>query len=167
MSDKKVTPLVLMVGKSDSGKTTPVEKLLPELIRLGLDIGTIKHDVHGFDIDHPGKDSFRHKAAGAKRTIISSPAKLALIQDSDHDLSLDELIPFFKGLDLIVTEGYKRENKPKVEIFRPEVHDNPLCENDDNLIALVSDAEIDLGVPRFGLEDIAALAGFLKIYFHL
>jgi len=166
-TQEALPPLVGIVGRSNAGKTTLIEKLLPELIRLGLSVGTIKHDVHGFDIDVPGKDSWRHKRAGARRTVISSPAKLALIEDTDHDLSLDELLEFFRGLDLVLAEGYKRENRPKVEVYRPEAHPEPLCRLDKNLIALVSDIPLALNVPRFGLEDAAGLAAFLKQYFHL
>jgi molybdopterin-guanine dinucleotide biosynthesis protein B len=155
-------PIVLIVGRSDAGKTTLIEKLLPRLTALGLRVGTVKHDVHGFSIDHPGKDSYRHKAAGAVQTILSSPQKLAMVRDTDHDHTLEELLPLFNGVDLILTEGYKREARPKVEIFRPEVYADPLCREDDNLVALVSDASVDLGVPRFGLEDLDGLAGFLK-----
>ncbi|MFH1139774.1 MAG: molybdopterin-guanine dinucleotide biosynthesis protein B [Pseudomonadota bacterium] len=155
-------PLVLIVGRSDAGKTTLIEKLLPELKRLGLRVGSVKHDVHGFDIDHPGKDSYRHKQAGAEIAVISSPSKLAVIQDSDHDRTLDELLHFFKGLDLVVTEGYKREARPKVEIFRSEAYPDPLCRDDENLIALVTDDAVDLGVPTFGLDDAVGLAAFLK-----
>ncbi|MBU2549735.1 MAG: molybdopterin-guanine dinucleotide biosynthesis protein B [Proteobacteria bacterium] len=162
---KKSPPLVCIVGKSDAGKTTLIEKLLPELSGLGLVVGTIKHDVHGFDIDHPGKDSYRHKQAGARATLISSPRKLALVKDTPHDQTLDELLPYFDGMDLVLTEGYKRESKPKVEIYRPEAHPEPLCRDDEQLVALVSDADIDLGVPRFGLEDTVALASFLKARF--
>ena len=160
-------PIVSFVGHSNTGKTTLIEKLVPELGRLGLDVGTIKHDVHGFDIDVPGKDSWRHKQAGAKRTIIASPKKLALIQDTDHDLSLEELAVYFRGLDLILTEGYMREGKYKVEVFRPEVHSEPLCRGDKKLIALVSDTTLDLGVPRFRTGDVAGMASFLKKRFCL
>jgi molybdopterin-guanine dinucleotide biosynthesis protein B len=97
-------PVVCFVGKSNSGKTTLIEKLVLEFTSRGLAVGTIKHDVHGFDIDIPGKDSWRHKKAGARRTVISSPAKLSLIQDTDHDHSLGEIVPYFCGLDLIVAE---------------------------------------------------------------
>jgi molybdopterin-guanine dinucleotide biosynthesis protein B len=165
--DDPLPPLVIFVGKSNSGKTTLVEKLLPELSRLGLAVGTIKHDVHGFDIDIPGKDSWRHRQAGAKRTLISSPTRLALIRDTDHHHRLDELVVYFRGLDLILVEGYKRETKPKVEVFRPELHSEPLCQDDENLIALVCDTPIDLGVPRFGPDEAARLAFFLKKHFCL
>ena len=160
-------PIVSIVGKSGSGKTTLLEKLIPELKRMGLRVGTIKHDVHGFEIDHPGKDSWRHKQAGSVITMISSPQRLAMVMDVDHDHTLDELAPFLSGVDIILSEGYKRENKPKVEIFRSEVHDQPLCLNDENLIAWVTDADLDLGVARFALNDIRGLADFLVRHFKL
>jgi molybdopterin-guanine dinucleotide biosynthesis protein B len=160
-------PIVSFVGRSNSGKTSLIEKLVPELVSLGLAVGTIKHDLHGFDIDIPGKDSWRHKQAGAKRTIISSPTKLTLIQDTDHDHTLEELAIYFRGLDIVLTEGYMRDGKHKVEIFRPEVYSKPLCQGDKKLIALVSDVPIDLGVPRFSLGDAAGLASFIKERFCL
>ena len=162
ISADNLPPLICIVGRSDSGKTTLLEKLLPELNKLELTVGTIKHDVHGFDIDRPGKDSWRHKQAGSRATIISSPAKMAMVRDTDHDHTLDELLGFFRGFDLVLTEGYKREAKPKIEIYRPEAHPEPLCRGDENLVALVSDVAVDLGVPRFGLEDAAGLAAFIK-----
>jgi molybdopterin-guanine dinucleotide biosynthesis protein B len=155
--------MVLIVGRSDAGKTTLIERLIPALNALKVKVGTIKHDVHGFEIDHPGKDSYRHKHAGAAASIISSPQQMALIQDSDHDRTLDELAPYMTEMDLVLTEGYKRERgKPKVEIFRSEAHPEPLCQNDPDLIAMVSDEVVNLGVPRFGSTDVDRLARFLK-----
>lgn len=154
--------IICIVGRSDAGKTTFIEKLLPELNKIGLAVGTVKHDVHGFDIDHPGKDSYRHKKAGSKATIISSPQKMALIKDMDHDNTLDELCGYFRDMDLVISEGYKRENKPKIEVYREEVHPEPLCNGDSNLVALVTNARVDLGVPVFGLEDAAGVAQFIK-----
>ncbi len=174
MTEKKTNPLrpenpaiVSIVGKSGSGKTTLLEKLIPELRGMGLKVGTIKHDVHGFEIDHPGKDSWRHKQAGSGITIISSPQRIGMVMDVDHDHTLDELAAFFSGVDIVLTEGYKRENKPKIEIFRREAHTEPLCSNDSNLIALMTNADVDLGVPRFTLEDIEGLARFLTGHFKL
>jgi molybdopterin-guanine dinucleotide biosynthesis protein B len=163
----EIPAIVSIVGKSGSGKTTLLEKLIPELRRMGLRVGTIKHDVHGFEIDHPGKDSWRHKQAGSVITIISSPQRIGMVMDVDHDHTLDELALFFSGVDLILSEGYKRENKPKIEIFRREAHAEPLCLNDSNLIALMTNADVDLGVPRFALDDIGGLAHFLTRRFRL
>jgi len=150
------------VGKSDAGKTTLLEKLVRELKARGYRIGTIKHDVHGFDIDHEGKDSWRHKQAGAWTVVISSPKKVSVIRDVDTEETLDGLASkYFQDVDIILTEGYKREDKPKIEIFRSQVHDKPLCTEDDHLVALVSDIPLDLGVPHFGLNDIEGLAELL------
>ena len=163
----EIPEIVSIVGKSGSGKTTLLEKLIPELKRVGLRVGTIKHDVHGFEMDHPGKDSWRHKKAGSVITIISSPQRIGMVMDVDHDHTLDELALFFSGVDLILTEGYKGATKPKIEIFRRETHAEPLCLNDSNLIALMTNADVDLGVPRFALDDIEGLAQFLTRHFGL
>jgi molybdopterin-guanine dinucleotide biosynthesis protein B len=163
----RIPPIVCIVGKSGSGKTTLLEKLIPELTGMGLKVGTVKHDVHGFEIDHPGKDSWRHKQAGSGITLISSPQRIGMVMDVDHDHTLDELALFFSGVDIILTEGYKRENKPKIEIFRREAHREPLCQNDSNLIALMTNEDVDLGVPRFALSDMEGLAHFLTEHFKL
>jgi molybdopterin-guanine dinucleotide biosynthesis protein B len=156
-------PIVSIVGKSDAGKTTLLEKLVPELTARGYCIGTIKHDVHGFDIDHEGKDSWRHKHAGARIVAISSPKKVAVVRDVDTEETIHSLATkYFQDADIILTEGYKRESKPKIEVFRSQVHDSPLCKNDNHLVALVSDIPLDLGVPRFELNDIKGLGDFLE-----
>jgi molybdopterin-guanine dinucleotide biosynthesis protein B len=161
-SFKGLPPIIAVVGRSGAGKTTLLEKLIRELKQRGLRIGTVKHDVHGFEMDKPGKDTWRHKKAGALTTLISSPYQIGMVRDVDHDHDLDELVPLFKDVDLILAEGYKRSKKPKIEIFRPEVDQEPLCRGDDHLIALVSDMALDLGVPRFSLDDTGGLAELLS-----
>jgi molybdopterin-guanine dinucleotide biosynthesis protein B len=156
-------PIVSIVGKSDSGKTTLIEKLLPELIRRGYRIATVKHDVHGFEVDREGKDSWRHKQAGAHTVIISSEKKIALIRDIEKDLTLDELRGrLVQDVDLILSEGYKKDIQPKIEIFRKEKHKELLCTREDNLVAIVSDQPFDVGVPCFGLDDMRGLADFIE-----
>ncbi|NVM21795.1 MAG: molybdopterin-guanine dinucleotide biosynthesis protein B [Desulfobacterales bacterium] len=156
-------PIVSIVGKSDSGKTTLLEKLVPELRARGYRIGTIKHDVHGFDIDHEGKDSWRHKQAGARTVAISSPNRVAVVKDVETEQTIDGLASkYFEEADIILTEGYKKEQKPKIEIFRSRLHDTPLCEGDSSLVALVSDTPLDLGAPRFELDDIEGLADLVE-----
>src|SRR5512147_944366 len=114
-------PIISIVGKSDSGKTTLIEKLVPELTRRGYRVATIKHDVHGFEVDREGKDSWRHKQAGAHTVIISSPEKLAIIRDVDHDADLAELRDrYVQDVDIILSEGFKRNQQPKIEVFRRE-----------------------------------------------
>lgn len=155
-------PIISFVGSSGSGKTTLLERLIPELTRLGFKVGTIKHDVHGFEMDKPGKDSWRHKQAGAAVSMISSPVQIGMVMDVDHDHHPDELSSLLSGVDIILTEGYKRKGRAKVEIFRPNGRgEKPLCMNDEYLIALVTDTNIDLDVPRFSLNDIKGLADFL------
>ncbi len=143
-ADRKV-PIVSVVGKSGSGKTLFLEKLIPRLEEMGCRVGTIKHDVHGFDIDRPGKDTWRHKQAGAELVLISSPWKLALIKDVEEERELDELRDkYLEGIDIALTEGYKSGDKPKVEIYRPAEHDGPLCsEEDDDLLTTVINEECE------------------------
>ncbi len=156
-------PIISIVGKSDSGKTTLIEKLVPELTRRGHRIATVKHDVHGFEVDREGKDSWRHKKAGAHTVVISSPQKAAVIRDVERDLNLTEIRDkLIRDVDLILSEGYKKDVQPKIEIFRKEKHQELLCTRADNLIAIVSDKTFDMGVPCFGLEDMKGLSGFIE-----
>ncbi|OGP96349.1 MAG: molybdopterin-guanine dinucleotide biosynthesis protein B [Deltaproteobacteria bacterium RBG_16_47_11] len=156
-------PIISIVGKSDSGKTTFIEKLLPELTRRGYRVATVKHDVHGFEVDREGKDSWRHKQAGAHTTVISSPQKVALIRDVEQDLSLAELREkLIQDVDLILSEGYKKDVQPKIEIFRMEKHTELLCTQEDNLVAIVSDKEFNVGVSCFFLDDVKGVADFIE-----
>ncbi len=157
-------PIVLIVGKSDAGKTTLLEKVVRELTSRGYRIATIKHDAHSFEIDHEGKDSWRHKQAGAVITVISSPAKLALVADTDHDHTLSEIREIYiRGVDLIVTEGYKREAHPKIEVFRNEMHRELLCTDDENLVAIAGNPPNPPGnVPLFDLDDVKPLCDFVE-----
>lgn len=153
--------LVAVVGMSDSGKTSVVERLVPELQALGLSVGSIKHDAHDFEIDHPGTDSYRHGAAGVSSYVIASPRKLAYVARLEQELPLTDIVQrFFLGLDIVVAEGYKREAPHKVEVFRAAAgHAQPLFGPDESL-ALVTDTDAP-HVHRFALDDAAGLAGFL------
>jgi molybdopterin-guanine dinucleotide biosynthesis adapter protein len=167
MDSSKIPMVLITAGKSGSGKTTILERLIPELKKRKLRIGTIKHHHADFDMDIPGKDSWRHKKAGAEKTIISSPNRIGIVMDVDHDHSPEELAHFLTGVDFILVEGFKGENLPKVEIFRKEIHDKPLCIQDKNLIAMVTDEDLDLSVPRFGLDEMKELAEFIIGYFKI
>jgi len=156
-------PIISIVGKSDSGKTTLIEKLVPELTQRGHRVATVKHDVHGFEVDREGKDSWRHKKAGAHTVVISSPNKVALIRDVEKDLTLDEIRQkLIQDVDLILSEGYKKDVQPKIEIFRKEKHQELLCTKEDNLVAIVSNQTFNVGVPCFDLEDMKGLANFIE-----
>lgn len=160
-------PMISVVGFSGAGKTTLMEKLIAELTAREYRVGTIKHDVHGFEMDKPGKDSWRHKHAGARTTLISSPFQIGMVMDVDHDHHPDELRKFLGHVDVILTEGYKRQQRPKVEIFRSEVHSEPLCRDDENVVAIMSDIPVNLNVERFTLEDVSGLVDFLVEKFQL
>lgn len=155
-------PVVSLVGKSNSGKTTLLEKLIPELNGLGYQVGTIKHHIHEFEMDTPGKDTWRHKRAGARVTVLSSPSGLGVIRDTDGDCDVAELIAgYFMDVDIVITEGYKSADMPKIELFRSKAHDKPIENPDHTWIAMVSDVDPGRDLPCFGLEDISALAAFL------
>ena len=154
-------PIISVVGKSESGKTTLIEKLIPVLKQRGYRIGIIKHAFHDLELDKKGKDSWRHKSAGADTVMVASPRSILMIKDNRDD-TLDTLKTFFKDMDLVITEGFKKENKPQIEVFRKARHDAPLSAGNHNLIALVTDSAIDLKVPRFGLDDVEALADLIE-----
>ncbi len=156
-------PMVGVSGVSGSGKTTLIEKLIPELARRGYRVATIKHDAHGFEIDREGKDSYRHKHAGASMTVLSSPDQIAVVKDADHDHNLSELRHLFvRDADIVLFEGYKRLNAPKIEVRRSEADVEPVCFVKNGLVAIVSDRNHDEDVPRFDLDDITGLGDFIE-----
>ncbi|MEJ2638494.1 MAG: molybdopterin-guanine dinucleotide biosynthesis protein B [Desulfosarcinaceae bacterium] len=159
-----VPPIVSVVSKKGSGKTTLLERLIPELRRRGYRTGTVKHDTHGFDIDHEGKDTWRHKQSGASTVVISSPWKLSLIKDVDQELDLDQIVAtYFSDVDLVLTEGYSRAGKPQVEVVRRSAHAQPLHQKGapNHLFAVLSDTPVDLGVPNFDIDAVADLADLI------
>ncbi|MGB5984524.1 MAG: molybdopterin-guanine dinucleotide biosynthesis protein B [Desulfobacterales bacterium] len=159
--------MLAVVGYSGSGKTTLLVRLIEEFCRRGLQVGTLKHDVHSFEMDRPGKDTWRHKQAGAAVTIISSPRQIGMVRDVDYDHQPQELLPLLNGMDLVLVEGFKGGSQPKIEIFRSAAHKPPACQGDPHLLAVVSDIPQEWGVPRFELEDITALADFISAHFRL
>ncbi len=157
-------PVISVVGKSNVGKTTLIEKLLPELKRRGYRVATIKHDAHRFELDQPGKDTWRHAQAGSDCVVIASSEKLAIIETLDRELSLDEIVARLPAVDLVVTEGYKRQNKPKIEVSRREMGSQLLCDASE-LICLVTDQPFVIDVPQFGLDDVTGIADLIeKLY---
>ena len=157
------TPIISIVGKSNSGKTTLVEKLIPELVKRGYRVATIKHNKHGFDIDHEGKDSWRHKKAGACATVIACPTRIALIEDIDRDQTLGEIRDkYIKDADVILAEGYKGNPFPKIEVFRSELKREFLSDKEDNLLAIAADVKLDAGVPCFDINDASGLADLIE-----
>jgi len=158
-----MVPIVSIVGTSDSGKTTLIERLIPRLIRKGYRVATVKHDVHGFEIDHEGKDSWRHKRAGASTVVLSSPERVAVIKDVEREQTLEEIRSACVGdVDLIVTEGYKRSAFPKIEVSLSRESAELVCARDDNLLAVVSNRSPCLDVPFFRDDEIDRLADWLE-----
>jgi molybdopterin-guanine dinucleotide biosynthesis adapter protein len=156
-------PIVSFVGWSGSGKTTLLEKLIPELVRRGYRVATVKHDVHGFEMDREGKDTWRHRKAGSYCTMISSATRLAMVRDMDHDASLEEIRErFVSDVDILLAEGFKTEPVPKIEVFRTGVHPGPMFADHPDLVALVSDKAFATSAPVVGLEDAAGLANIIE-----
>lgn len=157
-----ITPLISVVGKSDSGKTTLLEKLLPELKRRGYRVATVKHDVHGFEVDRPGKDSWRHAQAGSDVTVISSPSKLAIIKKVERDSGLESIARAIgNDVDIIITEGYKAGSAPKIEVHRKAASSELLCSAEE-LIALATDEPLQMDVPQYGLDDAKGLVDCIE-----
>ncbi len=157
-----MVPVISFVGSSNSGKTTYLEKLIIEMRQRGYRVGIIKHHLHDFAIDMPGKDTWRYSQAGADNVCISSPGKMALIQQVESELTIDHIVAMMRGIDIVFTEGYKHGNKPKIEIFRQAVCDKPVADKEE-LIAVVADIRLYDDVPTFNLNHPAAeLADFIE-----
>lgn len=149
-----------IAGYSGSGKTTLIEKLLPELTRRGLRVSVIKHAHHGFDIDRPGKDSYRQRAAGASEVMITSGQRWALLHElrDDPEPSLAVYLARFSPCDLVLVEGFKNEPIPKLEVHRAANGKAPLFPDNPQVVAVASDDLLVTGLPRFGLDEVAAMA---------
>jgi molybdopterin-guanine dinucleotide biosynthesis adapter protein len=153
-------PIVSIVGKSSTGKTTFLEKLLRELTGRGYKVATIKHSHHSLTFDDPSKDSFRHAGAGAAATMVSSTTSFQIIKPLEKELTIDGLARHLgEEYDLILTEGFSRGNAPKVEIHRKEA--GPLLEVATNLFAVVTDEVLDTEAKQFGLEDVKGVADLI------
>lgn len=154
--------IFLVVGRKKRGKTTLVEKLIPEFKRRGYKVGSIKYTTLDHQFDTPGKDSFRHAQAGAETTLILSPKSIALFSSDLREREPDELFKyFFQDYDLIIGEGFKNSPYPKIEVLDSSKDTEPLCCEKDNLIALICDKTIDSFAPVFSLDQIESLVDFL------
>ncbi len=152
------TPVISLVAYSGSGKTSFLEKLIPELKKRGLRVAVVKHDAHDFDIDRDGKDSARISKAGADVTAIVSASRAAIMENRSVDFA--EIVSRIKDVDLIITEGGKHENWPKIMLYRAAAGKEYAARPED-CVAVVSDVEIENAAASFGLEDAAGLADFL------
>lgn len=154
-------PIVSFVGRSNSGKTTLIERVIPELVRAGYRVATVKHAGHGFDLDTEGKDSWRHKRAGASSVVVVSRGSLAMFADVPEEMKVEEVRDRFldSSYDLIIAEGWKSEGYPKIVIIREQVGEVPIAP--DGLLAVVSDKPIDLPVPVLDLNDVTGVAALI------
>ncbi len=147
-------------GVKNSGKTTLIVKLIPQLTGYGLKVATIKHDGHDFEADVPGTDSFLHKSAGAYGTAVFSSSKFMVVKDTDS-CSAEFLAGLFPEADLILLEGFKHSLYPKLEIIRSDVSQSGVCDP-ETLLGLVTDLPLAFNnVPVFGLNDIENIGKFL------
>jgi molybdopterin-guanine dinucleotide biosynthesis protein MobB len=161
-------PVVSIVAKSGTGKTTLLEKLIAEMKSRGYRVGAVKHDAHSFSIDHEGKDSWRLTQAGADTMLITSPAQIAMVKKNhrDEEIPLAESIAtYFDDVDIVLTEGFKRSTMPKIEVHRRERSHKLLCrgeEHDLSLFAVASDEPLELDVPVFDINDAKGLCNLIE-----
>ena len=150
-------------GWSGSGKTTLIEKLIPLFVQRGLKVSLIKHAHHSFDVDQPGKDSYRHRHAGCSEVLVTSSKRWVLMHElrGSPEPEFSELIKRISPCDLLLVEGFKREKLSKLEVYRAVVGESLLHPQDSDIVAVVSDQRVDTKLPQFDLNDAPAIAGFI------
>ncbi len=158
-------PIVSFVGRSNSGKTTLIERVIPELVRAGYKVATVKHAGHGFDLDTEGKDSWRHKQAGASSVMVLSKGSIAMFADVSDEMNVEDVRDRFLDhtYDLIIAEGWKHEGYPKIVVVREQIGETSV--STEGLLAVVSDTPVDLSVPLFGLDDVIGVAALIMKQF--
>ena len=156
-------------GWSGSGKTTLIEKLIPRFVGTGLRVSLIKHAHHTFDVDQPGKDSYRHRHAGASEVLVTSSRRWVLMHElrGAHEPPFEEQVKRLSPCDLLLVEGFKHAPIPKLEVWRAEPGEAMLHPNDPHIVAVATDAEVDARLPVLNLNDDAAIARFVLDYLEL
>ncbi|MEP7069394.1 MAG: molybdopterin-guanine dinucleotide biosynthesis protein B [Usitatibacter sp.] len=155
--------IIGIAGYSGSGKTTLIEKLIPVLVAEGLRVSLVKHAHHEFDVDQPGKDSYRHRHAGCTEVLVSSSKRWALMRElrGDAEPSLDEQLEHLSACDLVIVEGYKSEPIAKVEVHRRASHTPYLFPDDPHVVAIATDEPVDSKLPQLDLDDAEGVARFI------
>ena len=159
-------PIVSVVGRSGAGRTTLLEKLIPELRRRGYRVATVKHHSHpGFEVDQPGKDTWRHARAGSEQVVIAAPDRAAAIHYVDHALTLDEIaVTLIHDVDIILTEGFRQAGKPQIEVVRAALGAEPIADP-EHLIAIATDVALSLEAPQFSSDDAVGLVDLIEARF--
>jgi molybdopterin-guanine dinucleotide biosynthesis protein MobB len=152
-----------VTGWKNAGKTGLMERLVTEITARGYSVSTIKHAHHSFDVDHPGKDSHRHRVAGATEVLLASRNRFALMHEmrGEGEPALEALLQKLSPVDLVLVEGYKRDRHPKVEAFRAETGNAMIATDDPTIRAVASDVPLDLDRPVFDLDDTGGIADFI------
>jgi molybdopterin-guanine dinucleotide biosynthesis protein B len=155
--------LIGLAGWSGAGKTTLLERVIPHLIARGLSVSTIKHAHHSFDVDVPGKDSWKHRNAGATEVLVSSANRFALMHElrGASEPSLPELLSLLSPVDLVIVEGFKADSHPKIEVYRAETGKDLLHGQDKAIVAVASDVAVETHLPVLHLDDIEKIADMM------
>ena len=156
-------------GWSGSGKTTLIEKLIPQFTRRGLRVSLIKHAHHTFDVDQPGKDSYRHRHAGANEVLVTSSRRWVLMHElrGEHEPKFEDQLRHFSPCDLLIVEGFKYAAIPKIEVWRAETGEPLLHPNDPHIVAIATDAKIETKLPVLDLNEVNAVASFVVSHLKL
>ena len=158
-----------VTGWKNSGKTGLMERLITEFTARGLTVSSIKHAHHSFDIDHPGRDSYRHRDAGARQVLLASRNRWALMHELryEDEPSLGDLLKQLSPVDLVLIEGYKRDRHPKIEAHRKETGQPLIAPEDQTIVAVASDTSVAIDRPVLDLNDTAAIANFIAQHLEL
>ena len=158
-----------VTGWKNSGKTGLMERLITEFTARGLSVSSIKHAHHSFDIDHPGRDSYRHRDAGARQVLLASRNRWALMHElrDEDEPSLGDLLKQLSPVDLILIEGYKRDRHPKIEAHRKETGQPLIAPEDETIVAVASDTSVTIDRPVLDLNDTASIANFIAQHLEL
>ena len=156
-------------GWSGSGKTTLIEKLIPLFSRRGLRVSLIKHAHHTFDVDQPGKDSYRHRHAGASEVLVTSSRRWVLMHElrGEQEPRFEDQLRHLSPCDLLIVEGFKYAPIPKLEVWRAETGESLLHPNDPHFVAIATDAQVDTGLPVLDLNNADAVAAFVVSHLQL
>ena len=158
-----------VTGWKNSGKTGLMERLITEFTARGLSVSSIKHAHHSFDIDHPGRDSYRHRDAGARQVLLASRNRWALMHElrNEDEPRLGDLLKQLLPVDLVLIEGYKRDRHPKIEAHRKETGQPLIAPEDETIIAVASDTSVTIDRPVLDLNDTASIANFIAQHLKL